>query len=171
MSQPAPPPPRMPPPQKVSVFGLPWPLEPALLRVRLRYVSARFLQVPEPRAALRNTAEMLRWAEQMQDDGAPRSAAELMRLAVEEDPSQRPLWQYLLARAFEDGDSSAFASLRDIFASQFPNDPALPELASMVHRLSCDDAVAPDAWRTTSFFHRVDYAQRRLHEALLEAGK
>jgi hypothetical protein len=159
LSQPAspPPPPRTPAPQKLSVFGRPWPLEPALLRVRLRYV--------------RNTAEMLRWAEQMQDDGMPRSAAELMRLAVEEDPSQRPLWQYLLARAFEDHDVPEFASLREAFVGQFPNDPALPELTSMVHRLSCDDAIAPETWRTTSFFHREGSGQRSLHAQLIETGK
>ena len=116
------PPVRPPARNQTSVFGTPWPLDPPLLRIRLRYVAARFLQVPEPRVSLRNTDEMLRWAQQMQDDGMPRSATELMRLAIEEDPTQRPLWQFLLARAVEDDNATEFTELAQAFALQFPND-------------------------------------------------
>ena len=164
---------------QVSVFGTPWPLEPPLLRIRLRYIAARFLQVPEPRISLRNTDEMLRWAQLMQDDGMPRSATELMRLAIEEDPSQRSLWQFLLARTFEDNNATEFAELSQAFANQFPNDEAMPEIDEMGQTLArgSSQPIAGNAstisakWNSAAFFGRDDSGQRLLHESLLQAIK
>lgn len=160
---------------QMSVFGTPWPLEPALLRIRLRYIAARFLQLPEPRVALRNTEEMLRWAQQMQDDGMPRAATELIRLAIEEDPTQRPLWQFLLARAFEDDNAAEFAELARVFALQFPGDDALPEIDAMGirilggHSSSVVHSAGPQ-WSASSFFRRDASGQRSMHESLLQAN-
>lgn len=161
---------------QVSAFGTPWPLEPPLLRIRLRYIAARFLQVPEPRISLRNTDEMLRWAQQMQDDGMPRSATELMRLAIEEDPTQRPLWQVLLARTFEDENASEFTEISQAFAIQFPNDEAMAEIEAMKQTLArgpvASAASGPMAkWNSSAFFGRDDSGQRALHESLLQAIK
>ena len=150
-----------------------------MLRIRLGYVEARFLQVPEPRVSLRNTDEMLRWAQQMQDDGMRRSATELMRLAVEEDPTQRPLWQFLLARAFEDDNATEFAELAQAFAIQFPNDEAADEIAAMGQRFlgghgtsaAASSLSAPVKWNSSAFFRRDDSGQRSLHESLLQAIK
>ena len=162
---------------QVSVFGTPWPLEPPLLRIRLRYIAARFLQVPEPRISLRNTDEMLRWAQQMQDDGMPRSATELMRLAIEEDPTQRPLWQVLLARTFEDENATEFAEISQAFAIQFPSDEAMAEIEAMKQTLLRGPATSMAAsgqvakWNSSAFFGRDDSGQRSLHESLLQAIK
>lgn len=179
MNQNEPPPLRPPTRNKVSAFGTPWPLEPPLLRIRLSYIAARFLQVPEPRVSLRNTDEMLRWAQQMQDDGTPRSATELMRLAIEEDPAQRPLWQFLLARAFEDANATEFAELAQAFAAQFPNDEAIGEIDAMGQTILGGHGAPPAAssagaevkWNSSAFFRRVDSGQRSLHESLLQAIK
>lgn len=179
MNQNTKPPGRPPTRNQVSVFGTPWPLDPPLLRIRLRYIAARFLQVPEPRIALRNTDEMLRWAQQMQDDGMPRSATELMRLAIEEDPSQRSLWQFLLARTFEDQNATEFAELAEAFAAQFPNDEALAEVAAMRQSISRDpgtsamarSAATPTMWNSPAFFRHDASGQRALHESLLQAAK
>ena len=171
------PPARPPTRNQVSVFGTPWPLEPPLLRIRLRYIAARFLQVPEPRISLRNTDEMLRWAQQMQDDGMPRSATELMRLAIEEDPTQRPLWQVLLACTFEDENATEFTEISQAFAIQFPNDEAMAEIETMKQTLARgpDTSTAASGsiakWNSSTFFGRDDIGQRSLHESLLQAIK
>ena len=164
---------------QISVFGTPWPLEPPLLRIRLRYIAARFLQVPEPRVALRNTDEMLRWAQRMQDDGMPRAATELMRLAIEEDPAQRRLWQFLLARTYEDDNATEFAELSQAFAIQFPNDELMAELELMgqtlasgsSHSVPTTTSTISAKWNSSAFFGRDDTGQRSLHESLLRAIK
>lgn len=179
MNQNTKPPARAPARNPVSVFGTPWPLDPPLLRIRLRYVAARFLQVPEPRVSLRNTDEMLRWAQQMQDDDMPRSATELMRLAIEEDPTQRPLWQFLLARVFEDDSATEFTELAQAFATQFPNDEAMTEIEAMRQMLLRNegsssvqrDSTRPAKWNSSAFFGRDDSGQRSMHESLLQAIK
>ena len=164
---------------EVSVFGTPWPLEPPLLRIRLRYIAARFLQVPEPRVSLRNTDEMLRWAQLMQDDGMPRAATELMRLAIEEDPTQRRLWQFLLARAFEDDNATEFGDLSQAFSIQFPNDEAMAEIEMMRqtlasglrHSTPAGTSTISTNWNSSAFFGRDDRGQRSLHESLLQTLK
>ena len=179
MNQNTKPPVRPPARNQTSVFGTPWPLDPPLLRIRLRYVAARFLQVPEPRVSLRNTDEMLRWAQQMQDDGMPRSATELMRLAIEEDPTQRPLWQFLLARAVEDDNATEFTELAQAFALQFPNDASMAEINAMGQKMLGGHGVssttngesAMSTWRSSAFFQRDDSGQRSMHDSLLQAIK
>jgi len=172
-------PPGRPPTRKLSVFGTPWPLEPALLRIRLRYITARFLQMPEPRISLRNTDEILRWAKQMQDDGMPRSATELVRLAIEEDPEQRPLWLLLIGRACEDDNSTEFAELVQAFAAQFPQDKAMAQIDAMAQRFERSPGTAvvtgtfaaPADWSATALLGRDDADQRSLHASLLRAAQ
>ncbi len=150
-----PPPVRVPPKQKMSVWGTPWPLDPSLLRVRLKYIGARFLQMPEPRMSLRNTEEILRFAEQMLDDGGARAATELTRLAIEEDPEQRLLWLFLFARAFETDDAQAFAELQPIFTARFPADAALGEIEVLSQWLAAPGHPPPDPGRTAPWHPRA----------------
>lgn len=171
------PPTRPPVRTKLSVFGTPWPLDPPLLRIRLRYVTARFLQMPEPRMSLRNTAEILSWAQQMVDDGMPRAAVELLRLAIEEDPEQRPLWLLLVERTFRDEDVRGFADLVQAFKTQFPADPAFADLDWMERTLTQtisqprgDEGSNSGAWRLPAFAVRDETAQRAMHAALLQAA-
>ena len=170
------PPPR-PPPRKVSVFGTPWPLDPPLLRIRLRYITARFLQMPEPRISLRNTGDILRWVQQMLDDGMPRSATELVRLAIEEDPEQRSLWLFLIGRACEDDNATEFAELVQAFTAQFPNDKAMAQIESLGQRFArvpgsavmTGTFVTPAAWSASALLGRDDSGQRTLHASLVRA--
>lgn len=170
-------PPLRPPTRKVSVFGTPWPLDPPLLRIRLRYITARFLQMPEPRISLRNTNEILRWAQQMMDDGTPRSAIELVRLAIEEDPEQRPLWLLLIGRACEDDNATEFGELVQAFTAQFPHDTAMAEIELMAQRFArvAGTAVvtgtfaAPAGWTASALLGRDDSGQRTLHASLVRA--
>ena len=176
MVQPPKPPVRQ-PPRKVSVFGTPWPLDPAPLRIRLRYITARFLQMPEPRISLRNTDEILRWAQQMMDDGMPRSAIELVRLAIEEDPEQRPLWLLLIGRACEDDNATDFGELVQAFAGQFPNDKAKIQIDAMAQRfarapgtaVATGTFAAPVDWSASALLGRDDSGQRTLHASLARA--
>lgn len=177
MIQPPKPPVRPPARNKISVFGTPWPLDPPLLRIRLRYITARFLQMPEPRISLRNTGEILRWAQQMMDDGMPRSAIELVRLAIEEDPEQRPLWLLLIGRACEDDNATEFGELVQAFTAQFPHDPAMTQVDSMAQRFARTPGTAvvtgtfaaPAGWSASALLGRDDAGQRALHESLLRA--
>jgi hypothetical protein len=171
------PPVRPPSRTKLSVFGTPWPLDPPLLRIRLRYVTARFLQMPEPRMSLRNTGEILGWAQQMVDDGMPRAANELLRLAIEEDAEQRPLWLFLIERTFRDENVTDFGELVQAFKTQFPADPAFADLEWMEKTLArtvsqprSDDGAISGAWRLPAFAVRDDAAQRAMHAALLQAN-
>jgi len=166
---------RPPAKNKFTVFGTPWPLDPPLLRVRLRYITARFLQMPEPRISLRNTDEILRWAQQLMDDGMSRSATELVRLAIEEDPDQRNLWRFLTACAFEDENATEFSDLSQAFAVQFPNDEAMAEIQAMERQLlrrssnisATGSYVSPARQRSSAFFGRDGVSQRELHESLV----
>jgi len=170
-------PPQRPPPRKLSVFGTPWPLDPPVLRIRLRYITARFLQMPEPRMSLRNTNEILRWVQQMQDDGLPRSATELVRLAIEEDPEQRPLWLFLIGRACEDDNATEFGELVQAFALQFPNDAAMPQIDAMARRfarapgtaVTTGTFAAPADWSASALLGRDDSGQRTMHASLVRA--
>ena len=164
--------------QKLSVFGIPWPLDPPLLRIRLKYITARFLQMPEPRISLRNTTDILRWAQQMMDDGMPRAATELVRLAIEEEPEQKKLWQFLLACAFEDDNLPEFTEIAESFEKLFPNDESSAEIDKMQRLLARGPAnasntgsyIAPDRQRSSTFFGRDESKQRAFHDCLLHAA-
>jgi hypothetical protein len=127
--------------------------------------------------ALRNTEEMLRWAQQMQDDGMPRSAAELMRLAIEEDPTQHPLWLFSLIRAFEDDNAQEYAELAKAFAAQYPGDKSQTEIDVMGQQVIGGQAGHSQAGTmaalklSSALFQRNDSAQHSMHESLLAAIK
>ena len=127
--------------------------------------------------ALRNTEEMLRWAQQMQDDGMPRAASELMRLAIEEDPTQHPLWLFSLVRAYEDDNAAEFIELSKAFAAQFPGDESLPGIDLMGEQIAGGHGRHSTAGTmaalklTSALFQRNDGGQRSMHESLLAAIK
>ncbi|MBL8520652.1 MAG: hypothetical protein JNK75_08250 [Betaproteobacteria bacterium] len=165
------PPVRIPPKQKLSVWGTPWPLEPEFLRVRLKYVTARFLQMPEPRMALRNTTEILTFAQQLIDDGHPRAATELTRLAIEEDSAQRPLWLFLLGRLYLADNAPDYLETAALFAKQFPGDAAIGEIDTLGQWLaapghpSIDPARVHD-WRAAALLGRDSSVQADFHALL-----
>lgn len=169
--------PARPPQRKFSAFGTPWPLDLPQLRVRVRYITARFLQMPEPRISLRNTDEILRWIKQLRDDGLPRSAAELARLAIEEEPEQRLLWLYLLGQAVEDDNATEFTDLAALFHKQFPNDSARAQIervrlgfSYLTSEVTTGSFASPTAWTAAALLGRDDTAQRTLHALLLRVA-
>jgi hypothetical protein len=171
------PPLRQPSKSNVSVFGTPWPLDPPQLRNRLKYVTARFLQMPEPRVSLRNTAQILGWAQQLLDDGMPSAANELLQLAIEEDSSQRPLWLFLMGRLIADENATAFAELAQTFAREFPEDEARPAIESTANtlsknggRLPPDNLDAPAPWNSAAIMGRDASSQHRLHASILQTA-
>ncbi len=172
MPLPPPPPPRATAAiTKLSVFGTPWPLAPELLRVRLKYVTARFLQMPEPRILLRNGEDILRWAQQMEDDLQFRAANELVRLALEEEPSQRSLWLYLLGCAVRDADAATFTMLARLFSATFPEDAAMEDVAYVAGVLPRDPIAAAkinavQTWSLSALLNRDARVQRSFHESL-----
>jgi len=153
------------------------PADAAARRLRERYVAARFLQFPQPAQALRNTANVMRWARQLMDDDQPRQAAELLQLALEEDLSQQPLWLFLIELAYLDSDPGRFGELSDQFRARFPRAEALALIDAMGHRLLPADPryahasgtfILPD-WSTPESELRDPLRQQRLHAALTEA--
>lgn len=169
------PPVRIPPKQKLSVWGTPWPLEPELLRVRLKYITARFLQMPEPRMALRNSKEILTFAQQLIDDAHPRAATELTRLAIEEDPDQRALWLFLLGRLFVADNATDYLETAALFAKQFPNDTAQGDIDNLGNWLAAPGHPAIDPsrvheWRAAALLGRDDAMQADFHALLARAA-
>jgi hypothetical protein len=169
---PPPPPARASAVAKQSVFGTPWPLPPERLRVRLKYVTARFLQMPEPRILLRSGTDILQWVQQMEDDGMPRQAVELVRLAIEEEPTQRALWLYLFGAAVRNRDASGFIELARLFSTLFPNDVVLEDIAYVGGVLPRDPAAAARiqavaTWSIAALTHRATAVQSTFHAALI----
>lgn len=169
------PPVRVPPKPKTSVWGTPWPLEPELLRVRLKYVTARFLQMPEPRMSLRNTAEILTFVQHMQDDGTPRAAVELLRLAIEEDPAQGKLWLCLLGRLFVADNAPDYLDVAALYAKQFPGDAAIPAIETLGQWLAAPGHPPPDEsrvadWSAAALMGRDGAAQRDFHRLLAQVS-
>ncbi len=153
------------------------PADPAARRLRDRYIDARFLQFPQPAQALKNTANVMRWAQQLLDDEQPRLASELLHVALEEDGSQRTLWLFLIELAFIGNDPATFSDLSDLFRARFPNADALPIIDSMGHKLlpndprfahAADPEILPD-WSTPETAMRDELRQQKLHAALVEA--
>ena len=153
------------------------PSDPAARRLRERYIAARFLQFPQPARALVNTANVMMWARQLMDDDQPRQAAELLQLALEENPAQRPLWLFLIELAYLGNDAGLFAELSDSFKKRFPGFDDVPLIDAMGIRLLPGDPrfskpattfVLPD-WSTPESELRDPLRQKKLHSALVEA--
>lgn len=107
----------------------------------------------------------------------PRSATELVRLAIEEDPEQHPLWLFLIGRACEDDNATEFAELVQAFTVQFPNDPAMAQIEAMAQRFARTPGTAvvtgtfaaPANWSAAALLGRNDSGQRTLHTLLVRA--
>jgi hypothetical protein len=111
----------------------------------------------------------------MLDDGMPRAATELLRLAIEEDPEQRALWLVLLGRAIADANAAEFAELAAAFAKQFPGDGLRDEVSRIDHALSRPGPAEslpmepPPGWNAASQLGRNSAGQAALHRALAAA--
>ena len=153
------------------------PADPAAHRLRDRYIAARFRQFLQPTDALRDTSTIMRCARQLLDDEHPRVATELLQLALEEKPSQRPLWLCLIELAYIGNDAAAFSEFSDAFKQLFPNAESLPVIDAMGNKLLPSDprfrhavnpVILPD-WSTPESEMRDELRQQKLHAALVDA--
>lgn len=62
---------------------------PICRRLYDQYVASRFSAFSDPRNDLRDSDRVIRYARELFDDEQPRRAIELIRIAIEEDQSQR----------------------------------------------------------------------------------
>jgi hypothetical protein len=151
--------------------------DPAARRLRERYITARFLQFPQPANALRDTSNVLRWARELLDDDQPRQSAELLQMALEEEPSQKLVWLFLIELAYVANDHGRFVELSDSFRLRFPQATELPVVDGLGRKLLPNDprfahgepaAVSP-GWSTPDSELRDALRQQRLHTALTDA--
>ncbi|MEQ1516726.1 MAG: hypothetical protein ABL931_09585 [Usitatibacteraceae bacterium] len=153
------------------------PTDPAAIKLRERYIAARFVQFPHPIQALKGTANVMRWARQLLDDDEPQLAAELLQFALQEDRSRQPLWLCLIELAYQAKDPVTFGELSDAFRLRFPDATTLPVINAMGNKLlprdprfahATETVVMPE-WSTPGAEHRDELRQRKLHEALVDA--
>lgn len=146
-------------------------------RLHDRYVTSRFPAFLEPRQDLRDADRVIRYARELFDDEQPRRAVELIRLAIEEDQSQRGLWLALIELCFLQRDATRFTELILSFATEFAHDPALPTLSAMRRDLVPNDpamANAPELrelpnWSVPPDSAKNDALQRQFHQHLQHA--
>lgn len=153
------------------------PADAATRRLRERYITARFLQFPEPAHALKNTSNVMRWARQLLDDEQTNLATELLQLSLEESRSQKPIWLFLIELAYLGNDPATFGELSDMFRQRFPDADTLPVIDAMGNKLLPSDpryshavnpVILPD-WSTPDSELRDELRQSKLHAALVDA--
>jgi len=153
------------------------PSDPAARKLRERYIAARFLQFPNPAQTLKNTSNVLRWAQELLDDDQPRQAAELLQMALEESPKQKPLWLFLIELAYVAGDPGTFVELSDAFRKRFAGAEELTVIDELGKRLLPADprfahaeaAILAPGWTTPDSELRDALRQRKLHQSLVDA--
>jgi hypothetical protein len=120
--------------------------------------------------SLRNTQDILRFTTQMIDDGRERAAIELARLALEEDPEQRALWVFLLAKAFDRNDADAFREALPLFLRYYANDPDRTELEALGRWLElggpAGDTTRTAKWQPHALIGQDGIDQKAFHEIL-----
>lgn len=146
-------------------------------RLRDRYIDVRFPQIAETNTSLNNTSAVLRCARQFLDDERPALAVELLELALEEDPSQRAAWLFLIEYAFLESDAPRLAELAAAYAARFGRDDASVVIDAMGHELMpqhpqfrhvTQTAALPN-WSSLAAAGRDDGKQKLYHAALLRA--
>jgi hypothetical protein len=147
-------------------------------RLRERYIAQRFPQLKDPLNDLRRTRDVLNLAQQCIEDDRRALALELMTLALQEDPSQRPLWLFMIEDAFLRADSARFNALADEFRGRFEADEALVFIDAMAHDLAPKASVKPEIseplplpeWSDIGQADRDLVLQQKLHAALVHVA-
>ncbi len=91
------------------------------MRIRERYILARFPQFAAQRGDLTVPEIVLRYAHEMAEDGLTHRAAELMTLAIEENRGLRKVWLALIEFSFLQGDAHRLSELCTAFKREFPD--------------------------------------------------
>ena len=108
------------------------------MRIRERYILARFPQFSAQRADLTVSEIVLRYAHEMAEDGLTHRAAELMTLAIEENRGLRKVWLALIEFSFLQGDVHRLSELVTAFKREFPD-------ATLAEFMLLDGLTEPDA--------------------------
>jgi hypothetical protein len=146
-------------------------------RLHDRYVMSRFPAFSDPRQDLRDVDRVIRYSRELFDDEQPRRAIELLRLAIEEDQSQRTLWLALIELCFLVRDATRFTELILAFSVEFALDVELPTLGAMRRDLMPHDAAITNApkllelpnWSVPADGTKNEALQKQLHARLQHA--
>jgi hypothetical protein len=146
-------------------------------RLHDRYVMSRFPVFSDPRQDLRDADRVIRYSRELFDDEQPRRAVELLRLAIEEDQSQRALWLALIELCFLIRDETRFTELILAFATEFALDSELPTLGAMRRELMPEDPamtnapklLEPPNWSVPADSAKNEALQRQFHARLQHA--
>ncbi len=147
-------------------------------RLHDHYVTSRFPAFSDPRHDLRDSDKVIRYARELFDDEQPRRAIELIRIAIEEDQSQRALWLALIELCFLHRDAARFTELILAFVAEFARDPVLPILSAMRRELVPNDPAMVNArelqglpnWSVPADGAKNDVLQRQFHAHLHHAS-
>ncbi len=147
-------------------------------RLHDHYVTNRFPAFSDPRNDLRDSDRVIRYARELFDDEQPRRAIELIRLAIEEDQSQRALWLALIELCFLHRDAPRFTELILAFVAEFAHDSALPILSAMRRDLVPNDPAMANAlelhglpnWSVPAGSAKNDVLQSQFHAHLHHAA-
>lgn len=150
-------------------------------RLHDRYVMSRFPAFSDPRQDLRDVDRVIRYSRELFDDEQPRRAIELLRLAIEEDQSQRALWLALIELCFLIRDETRLTELILAFATEFALDSELPTLGAMRRELMPPDAamnpamtnapklLEPPNWSVPADSAKNEALQKQFHARLQHA--
>lgn len=150
-------------------------------RLHDRYVMSRFPAFSDPRQDLRDVDRVIRYSRELFDDEQPRRAIELLRLAIEEDQSQRALWLALIELCFLIRDETRLTELILAFATEFALDSELPTLGAMRRELMPPDAamnpamtnapklLEPPNWSVPADSAKNEALQKQFHAGLQHA--
>ena len=124
---------------------------------------------------------VIRYSRELFDDEQPRRAIELLRLAIEEDQSQRALWLALIELCFLIRDETRLTELIMAFATEFALDSELPTLGAMRRELMPPDAamnpamtnapklLEPPNWSMPADSAKNEALQKQFHARLQHA--
>ncbi len=146
-------------------------------RLHDRYVISRFPVFSDPRQDLRDVDRVIRYSRELFDDEQPRRAIELLRLAIEEDQSQRALWLALIELCFLVRDATRFTELILAFSAEFALDAEVPTLSAMRRALLPHDPAMANApkllelpnWSVPPDRAKNDALQKQFHARLQRA--
>lgn len=117
--------------------------------MRDRYVAARFQGVVRAAADLRSQQRARHLAQVFLEEGRTYLAAELLDVALEENPGDKGLRLAQLELAFLSRDTSRFATLAAALRTDHPHCPEWPQVEKLGRCLHSHRDALPGSWPDT----------------------
>lgn len=117
--------------------------------MRDRYVSARFQGVVRGAADLRSQARARQLAQAYLEEGRAHLAAELLDIALEENPGDKGLRLAQLELAFLSRDAGRFATLAAALREEHPRCREWPQVEALEWGLQGHPGALPGSWPDT----------------------